>query len=72
MLARLAGHHACEGAAPRGPVQLDFTVSGIRPISEGHSLISLCRARYKYLYGGAPYKPPKIAENRAAQRRRLR
>jgi hypothetical protein len=58
------------------PVQLDFKVGDIKPISESHSLILLCRGPiqlYKYLYGGAPYKSPKIAENRAAcLRRRLR
>ena len=51
------------------PVQLDVTVRGIKLIFEGHSLISLCRvagAPYKYLYGGAPYKSPKIEPPAAA------
>ena len=45
-------------------VQLDFTVGAIKPISEGHPLISLYDgARYKYLFGGAPIQ---IAGNAAA------
>jgi hypothetical protein len=48
-----------------GPVQLDFTVSEVKPISEGHSLISLCRGPIQYLYGEDPYKSPKMAKNRA-------
>jgi hypothetical protein len=43
------------------PAKLDFTVGGLKPISEGHSFC-LAGAPYKYLYGGAPYKSPKIAE----------
>jgi hypothetical protein len=45
------------------PVQIDFTVCGLKPISEGHSF-HYAGAPYKYLYGGVPYKSPKIAENR--------
>jgi hypothetical protein len=45
------------------PAQLDFTVGGLKPISEGHSF-HFAGAAYKYLYGGVPYKSPKIAENR--------
>jgi hypothetical protein len=44
-------------------VQLHFTVSDLKPISKGHSFHH-ARAPYKYLYGGVPYKSPKIAENR--------
>ena len=47
----------------RGPAQLDFTVGGLKPISEGHSFY-YAGAPYKCLYGGAPYKSPKIVENR--------
>jgi hypothetical protein len=47
---------------PTGPAQLDFTVDGLKPISEGHSF-HFAGAPYKYLYGGVPYKSPKIAEN---------
>jgi hypothetical protein len=58
-----SGEYECA----EGPVQLDFTVRGIKPISEGHSVKSLYSgAPYKYLYGGPPYKSPKISENRAA------
>jgi len=46
-----------------GSAQLDFTVGGLKPISEGHSF-RYGGAPYKCLYGGAPYKSPKIAENR--------
>jgi hypothetical protein len=58
-------------ASTRGrAVQLDFTVRSIKPIFEGHSLISLYRGPMYctniILYGGAPYKSPKIAEHRAA------
>jgi hypothetical protein len=49
--------------ALQGPVQLDFTIGGLKLISEGHSF-HYTGAPYKYLYGGAPYKLPKIAENR--------
>jgi hypothetical protein len=45
------------------PAQLDFTVCGVKPISEGHSLISLlCRGPIpKCLNDGAQaYKSPKI------------
>jgi hypothetical protein len=45
------------------PAQLDFTVGGPKPISEGHSF-HFAGAPYKYLYGGVPYKSPKIAKNR--------
>jgi hypothetical protein len=45
-----------------GPAQLDFTVGGLKPISKGHSF-HFAGAPYKYLYGGVPYKSPKIAEN---------
>ena len=48
-----------------GPAQLDFTVGGLKPISEGHSF-HFAGAPYKYLYGGAPYKSPKIAPPAAA------
>ena len=48
--------------APR-PAQLDFTVGGLKLISENHSF-HYAGAPYKYLYGGVPYKSPKIAENR--------
>jgi hypothetical protein len=46
----------------------DQVSSGVlKPIySKGHSLISLCRGPYKYLYGRAPYKSTKIDDNRAA------
>ena len=43
--------------------QLDFTVGSLKPISEGHSF-HYAGAPYKCLYGGAPYKSPKIVENR--------
>jgi hypothetical protein len=43
----------------------EITVGGLKPISEGHS-VHYAGAPYKCLYGGAPYKSPKIAENRAA------
>jgi hypothetical protein len=55
--------------------QLDFTVRSIKPISAGHSLthsFHYVGAAYKYLYGGAPYKSPKITKNRAACAARLR
>ena len=45
------------------PAQLDFTVGDLKTISEGHSF-HFAGAPYKYLYGGVPYKSPKIAENR--------
>ena len=45
-----------------GPAQLDFTVGGLKTISEGHPF-HFAGAPYKYLYGGVPYKSPKIAEN---------
>ena len=57
-----ACRHAEDGAEHR-PAQLDFTVGGLKPISEGHSF-RYGGAPYKCLYGGAPYKSPKIAENR--------
>ena len=51
------------GARSRtGPAQLDYTVCNRKPISEGHSF-HYAGAPYKCLYGGAPYKSPKIAEN---------
>ena len=43
--------------------QLDFTVGRLKLISEGHSF-HYAGAPYKHLYGGVPYKSPKIAENR--------
>jgi hypothetical protein len=52
----------CHAMQPTGPAQLDFTVGSPQPISEGHSF-HLAGAPYKYLYGGVPYKSPKIAEN---------
>jgi hypothetical protein len=66
--------HAQDDAAPAGcagervhvllgPALLDFTVGGLKPISEGHSFHP-AGAPYKYLYGGVPYKSPEIAENR--------
>jgi hypothetical protein len=45
------------------PVQLDFTVGGIKPISEGHSLISLYRGPIQIFVRREPIQ---IAENRAA------
>ena len=44
-------------------MQLDFTVGGIKPISEGHSLISLCRGPIQIFVRRGPIQ---IAENRAA------
>jgi hypothetical protein len=48
---------------PERLAQLDFTVGGLKPISEGHSF-HYTGAPYKYSNGGVPYKSTKIDENR--------
>jgi hypothetical protein len=45
----------------RGPVQLDFTVGGLKPISEGHSLILLLLGPVQIFVWRGPIQ---IAENR--------
>ena len=59
---------AAAGPPSPWPVHLDFTVGGIKPISEARVTHSFhcAGALHKYLYRGAPYKSPKIAENCAA------
>ena len=49
-----------------GPVQLGFTGGGIKPISEGHSLISLCWGSIQIFERRGPIQ---IAENRRKSRR---
>ena len=48
------------------PVQLDFTICRIEPISEGHSLISLCRGPIQIF---VRWGPTQIVENRRKSRR---
>jgi hypothetical protein len=64
MRGRIVGDNSSINIRPNPrPAQLDFTVGCLTPISEGHSF-HYAGAPYKYLYGGVPYKSPKIAENR--------
>ena len=45
--------HGAVGLCALGLAQLDFTVGGLKSISEGH-LFQYAGAPYKCLYGGAP------------------
>ena len=51
---------------PGWPAQVDFTARGIKPISEGPSLISLYRGPVQMFVRWGPIQITKIAESRAA------
>jgi hypothetical protein len=59
----------CSRPVGCGLAQLDLTIGGVKPTSEGHSFISLCRGPIQIFVWRGPIqtagKLPKIAENRA-------